>query len=107
MSLEIPHEHYPKSLHALYSAVRNFLFPPIFADTLESPKVKEKTWKGKMAKRFKRTGSSSANPLRETENSDIGTDGNASFGVPLDECPVSSEREVRMPVLRKKRIIHL
>ena len=63
---------------------------------MESPKgAKDKdnsrTWKVKMAKKFKRSGSSSNHP--SNENSEV-SDGNASFGVPLEYCPSSSHSEV-------------
>ena len=53
-----------------------------------------RTWKGKMAKRFKRSASSSASTL--ADGGDV-IDSNVSFGVPLEDCPPSTFSEVRTP----------
>ena len=61
-----------------------------------------RTWKGKMVKRFKRSASSSASTL--TDGCDV-IDSNASFGVPLEDCPPSTFSEVHAHAKRLESLM--
>ena len=58
----------------------------------DSTKTKDnKTWKGRVAKKFKRYGSSSAASSVDTGSS---TEVTGTFNVPLEQCPPSNFFEV-------------
>ena len=64
--------------------------PTDHSSDLTKPKD-NKTWKGRVAKKFKRYGSSSAASSVDTGSS---TEVTGTFGVPLEQCPPSNFFEV-------------
>ena len=67
-------------------------FHPFPAD-FESPKGKDqKTWKGRMVRKFKRYGSSSSAPIEHS--SEIEPEVTGTFGVHIELCPASPDNDV-------------
>jgi len=75
-------------VHSSCSSISQFCVTPVDSDATSSPPKQKETWKGKVARTFKRYGSGSV--LSPTQAAEVV----GALGVPLESCQPSKVCEV-------------